>query len=115
MPGGDVRRLALDAEQEARRGQDPLEAALDAGLEAAVGSARLVEPEQRLDVRVGHRPAIGRARQRRENLLRARLFGGARPSGRQTNTLRRLGVSPAAGVADTDRRSATMSTAGLPW
>ncbi len=50
MPGADARRLAFDAEQKARRGQDAAETPLNAGVEAALGSARFVEAEQRLDL-----------------------------------------------------------------
>ena len=55
-------------------------ARLDARLEAAVAPARVVERQQRPHVLVGHRPAIGAPRQRRQDLPGAR--GPRRPRAR---------------------------------
>ena len=99
--GRDVRRIALDAEQELRAREDALQRRLDAALERPVAPADLIEVQQRLQIGVGHRLPIGAARQRRENLPRARrLRSRARLPGRpderrdSTKIRRRLGVSP---------------------
>ena len=55
----------------------PLERALDARLEAAVGAARLVERQQRLQIRRRDRPPVGAPRQRRQDLCAQRSAGPA--------------------------------------
>ena len=67
-------RLALDAEQELRRRQQRFERALDAGVEVALAPAFAVDGQQRLDVGVGDRPAVGAPRQRGDDPARARLL-----------------------------------------
>ena len=61
---GGAGRLALDAEQELRADQQPLERALDAGVEAGFGAALVIERQQVLDVGLCRRPPIGAPRQR---------------------------------------------------
>src|SRR5207247_7201068 len=85
---GRARRLALDAKEEARRGQDPFDPALDAGGEAAAclaealakaGLSCSVELDERLHVRLGDGPPIRARRDRRQDLSRTGLFlGGGR-------------------------------------
>src|SRR6266850_3701616 len=77
-----IGRLALDAKEEAWRRQNPLETALNAGVEIRSGSAFLVEIKQCLDILLGHGPSIGSLRQGRKNLPCARLFrcGVLRPA-----------------------------------
>ena len=75
--GGAGRRrcgLALDAEEEARSGQDALEPSLDAGVEAVCRTLP-IETEERLHVALGDRPPIGARRERRQNLSCARFLG----------------------------------------
>ena len=64
-------RIGFDAKQEIRADEQPLERRADAAVEVAVGTAALIEAEQRLDVVVRHRPAIRTPRQRRQDLRRA--------------------------------------------
>ena len=62
-------RIVLDPEQELGIDEKPLEGPLDAGFEAPVAvfaPARVVERQQRIDVGVGHRTAVGAARERRQ-------------------------------------------------
>ena len=68
------RGIAFDAEQELRRHQESRQRLLDAALEAPLTSTGPVEPQQRLDVRLGDRPAIGPTGERRQDLLRAGLL-----------------------------------------
>ena len=70
VSGGNAFRVALDAEQELRAHQQPLERSLDPPLEATFGQALFVEREQPLQVLVGDRPSIGPPRQRRGDLTR---------------------------------------------
>ena len=94
--GRGVRRIALDAEEELGADEQPLEGALDAPVEAALGAALLVERQQQVEVGPGHRSAVGAAGQGREDLARARLGRGSRRCrGRQLKMRSRLGVSPA--------------------
>ena len=82
-PRRGARGIALGAEHELRVRQDALQRQLDAGVEAALRAARLVEREQRRHVGVGDRTPIGAARQRREDLPRTgRLGRGGRAGGR---------------------------------
>ena len=67
----DARGIALDAEQEVRGHQQSSQCLLNALLEVPLLPTGLVEPQQRLDVRLGDRPAIGSARERRQDLGRA--------------------------------------------
>ena len=69
-PGG----IGLDAEQEIRADEQPLERGTNAGIEAAVRTGTLIEAKQRLDVVARRRPAIRTSRQRRQNLCRASVF-----------------------------------------
>ena len=69
--GRDVGRFALDAEEELRADEQPLECAFDSGVEAALAASFLIERQQILDVRLGRRPPICAAGQREQNLFRA--------------------------------------------
>ena len=84
-------RCRLDAEDEARRREDPLEAALNAGVEAVLlGASRVVEVEKHLvsDSVIG--TAIRTRRNRRKNLARTRLFvSNPAPAPRMLAPLRR--------------------------
>ena len=61
LAGHVSRGVALDAEQELGTHENPLQRPPDAVLESAVAATRLVELEQHLQVRLGHRPSIGAA------------------------------------------------------
>ena len=78
LAGLRVHRPGLDSEQELRHREQRFQPALDARLEVALRAALAVRLEQRLDLRPGDRPAVRAARQRSENLARARLLGGRR-------------------------------------
>ena len=71
---GNVRRIALEPEHEVRVRQNPAQRHLDALVEVPALAAGAVEGQQRRDVGVGHRTPIRAARQRRNDLLRARGF-----------------------------------------
>ena len=73
-----VRRLALDAEQEARRRQHAPQRSLDAGVESVFGLARAIEREQRVEILFGHRTAIGATREPRQDRPRTALVGRRR-------------------------------------
>ena len=90
--GRRSRRLALDAEQELGIDEDALEAPLNPGLEAAGAVPRLVEAQQGVEVSARHRPPPRPARQRREDLARARLLlgGGGGPADEDPLPARRL-------------------------
>ena len=77
------RRVALDAEEELGIREDALQRHPDAAVEvAALLPPAVVERDQRLNIRVGDGPAVGAARQRGQDGLRAtplrlpRLTGG---------------------------------------
>ena len=74
VPPVSVGRIPLHAKQEIRRHQQPLERELDARLEVPVPPAVAVQTEERLDVPVRDRPAIGATDERAENLLRTALL-----------------------------------------
>ena len=57
--GSDTGRVLLDAEKEIRADQNPLQRQLDAGLESTAVPPRLVEPDQRLHIRLGDGAAEG--------------------------------------------------------
>ena len=76
--GPRIHRMPLDAQQEARHRQQGFERSLDPGLEVARGATLPVDRQQRLDVGLVHRPPVGAARQRPEDLARARLLGRGR-------------------------------------
>jgi hypothetical protein len=70
-------RIAFDAIQEPRAGQNPRESDANTGLEGAALLARLTEEvHRRFDVGAGHRPAIRPARQIGEDALRTGSLGG---------------------------------------
>src|SRR5262249_22074685 len=69
---GGSGRLAFDSKEEAGSGEDALDAALDAGVEAFL-PALLVETHERIDVLFGERPAVSPRRERRQNSSRAGL------------------------------------------
>ena len=72
--GRGIDRVVLDAEQEVRGHQQSSKRLLDALLEGPLPPTDPVEPEQRLDVRLGDRPAIRPARERLHDPLRAGLL-----------------------------------------
>ena len=72
----EIRRIALDAEQELRRDEQARQRFLNPPLEAALVVPGTVEPEQRVHVRIGDRPAIGPPGEGSQDFLRARLFVG---------------------------------------
>ena len=73
-------RIGLAHEQEAGRHQDGLDRGADAVFEAAIGLAHGIDLHQRADIGLGHRAAIGVARQGGDNLVGA---GGVRQLGRR--------------------------------
>ena len=73
-------RIALDAEQELRAGEQTLERQLDAGLERCRRRGQLRRTEQRAEiVAVVDGPPIGAPRERVEDRLGARRFGRSAP------------------------------------
>ena len=54
----DVGRIALDAEQELRADQNPLDRLLNAGIEAGFRLARRIEGHQAFDIRIIDRPPV---------------------------------------------------------
>ena len=80
----DVDRIALDPEEEVGRDEHAFQRKLDAGVEAAVAAAGPVEVHEGREVRRVDRPAIGAARQRRQDLRGAGVL-----------VLRRRAVRPA--------------------
>ena len=109
LPGRRAGRIAFDAQEEIRIDQHPFERELDAGLEAAAAlPAALEEGEQRLDVVLRHRPAIGAPRQARHDLGGAgplvRDRCGIRPAGEDRAAARRVaGTRDLVWPADADR------------
>ena len=72
--GRGVARIPFDAEEKLRAGENGSNRHLDAGVETAGRSRRLVELQRSLEVRRGDRPPVGAARQGRDDGLRARGF-----------------------------------------
>ena len=94
LAGARAGRPLLEAEHEARAGQDAFERHPDAGLEAALGRALLVERHQRVEIALGHRCAGTPATPGATTISCAHthlLRRGAR--GWQVKIFRRLGVS----------------------
>ena len=82
----------LDAEHERRAGEDATQRQLDAGVEGPLLPPCLVEREHARHVRLRHRPTERAARERRDDLRRARLFLAAtrRAAGEDALAARRL-------------------------
>src|SRR5687768_16766313 len=72
--GRNVRRLFLDAVDEARRDEHAGQRDLNAGLEVPRRAPLPVKRHQRVEVRAGHGAAVRAPRDRRQDVLRARLF-----------------------------------------
>jgi hypothetical protein len=75
-PRRRVRRVALEANQKVWIGEDSFQPELQARVESAITPAVRVKTEERPDFPIGDRPAIGAARDRRENPPGARQFLG---------------------------------------
>src|SRR5205814_3710390 len=67
-------RLVLDAHHEFGARENPMQRALDAGLEASLTTAGLVEVEEALQIRGARRLPVRTACQRRQNTRRAWSF-----------------------------------------
>ena len=91
-PAATSARVALDAKQKLRADEQTLERALDAPRRTRLPRGLLVERQQILDVGVGHRPPVGAAREREQD-LRGRT---RRLSVGHEKMRRRLGESPGA-------------------
>ena len=103
VPAADVRGLTLDAEEELRADEQPLERLLDAEVEAAFFASALVERQQVPDVRLGHRAAVRAARERGKNPARtgSSSAADARPADEDAPPARRIaGAGDVVGTAD---------------
>ena len=101
----EARRLDLDAVDEPRIGENPLQPHLDAGLEAAaVLPAHPVEAHDGVEVRGARRPPVGAADEGRQDLLGAGVLvaGAARPADEDAAAARRVaGPGRVVGAVDT--------------
>ena len=86
--------IVLDAEQEFRIDQQPLERSLDAAFEASDRTSFTIELDDRIEVGAGDRPPEGAAREGRQDLARAAVFVSRRSPGRQLKIRCRLWVWP---------------------
>src|SRR3954453_3445290 len=79
-------RILLHAKQKIGRYQHRAERLLDARVEVSRPAASLIESKQRFQVRVSHRPAKSTMRDRREDVLCARLlvFRGTGPANKNS-------------------------------
>src|SRR5262249_10671878 len=103
----DVRRIALDAEQEVRRHEHRLDGGLDTAVEICTCAALVVKREQRLDVGVRARTAKRPAREIGENRPRAgRLLGPpCRPTYKDVAAARRVSAAARIVWAADDQRA----------
>ena len=90
----DAGRIRLDAEEEVGAHQHARQGHLDAGVEAALGVALLVERQRAAKVGIGHRPPVRPLRQRRQDLPRGALVLAPNRPDCAPKIRRRLGVSP---------------------
>ena len=77
MPGARFAGFLLDSEQKTWGRQHAFKAVLNADLETPFGVAGLVRTEQPAEILLRHGTAVGSARERRQDLRRARLLRGA--------------------------------------
>ena len=104
IPAGAAGGFALDAEQKAGRCQHALDASLDSGIETWPCATRRDRNRECLNIGLGEGPAVGARGERRQNLPRTRLFGGAAGRACRRTSVRRIGESSARGSAVADRR-----------
>ena len=99
--GWDAGRIRFDAKQEMRADEHGGDRHLDPGVEVVLGACLAIERERSAEVGVGHRPPVGAAQQRTQDLFRRLLLvvnpcrprhENAPPAGRVARARRAVGA-----------------------